>query len=84
MTPDFKAVVSADGRSPKELLASPLLVDQLEGALLAAAYLVVRHGPEFAHVVDRLEKELEVAQREDPVMRARRMLDQYTSRKPWS
>ena len=56
----------------------PPLVERIERALVLAAYIVVRHGPKFAPLVDRLEKELEAARRDDPVERAKRILDAYT------
>jgi hypothetical protein len=42
-----------------------------------AAYVVVRHGPVYAPLVDRLERELEAAQWNDPTERAKRILEAY-------
>lgn len=54
------------------------LVERLERALVVAAYIVVRHGPVYAPLVDRLERELEAARRDDPVDRARRILERFS------
>lgn len=53
-------------------------VERLERALVLAAYIVVRHGPQFAPIVERLESELAAALRDDPVERARRILQRYS------
>lgn len=55
------------------------LVERLERALVLAAYIVVRHGPQFAPIVERLESELAAARRDDPVERAKRILERYTA-----
>jgi hypothetical protein len=52
--------------------------ERIERALVLAAYIVVRHGPQYAPYVERLEKELEAARRDDPVSRAQRILATYT------
>jgi hypothetical protein len=57
----------------------PPLVERIERALVLAAYVVVRHGPVYAPLVDRLERELEIARRSDPTERAKRILDAYGS-----
>ena len=54
------------------------MIERLERALVLAAYIVVTHGPRFAPYVERLEKELEAARRDDPVARAQRILLGYT------
>jgi hypothetical protein len=59
-------------------MIGPMTIERLERALVLAAYIVVRHGPEYACHVDRLEKELEAARRDDPVARAKRILEAYT------
>lgn len=64
-------------RTPKELLHSASLEDRLEGALLVAAYAVVKHGPQYAPIVDRLERELESVRRENPTARAIKILERY-------
>jgi hypothetical protein len=43
-----------------------------------AAYIVLRHGLVYAPFIDRLERELEAARRDDPTERARRILQAYT------
>jgi hypothetical protein len=52
-----------------------LRIERLERALVTAAYIVVRHGPQYAPYVERLKKELEVARARDPVNEARRILE---------
>jgi hypothetical protein len=54
------------------------MIDQLERALALAAYIVLRHGPVYTPYIDRLEKELEAARRNDPTERAKRILQTYT------
>ena len=53
------------------------MIDRLERALVLAAYIVVRHGPVYAPYIDRLERELEAARQNDPMVRARRILETY-------
>jgi hypothetical protein len=53
------------------------MVERLERALVLAAYIVLRHGPVYAPYIDRLERELEVARRNDPTERAKRILATY-------
>lgn len=55
------------------------MAERLERALVYAAYIVVRYGPQYAPIVERLERELEAARREDPVERAKRILERYTA-----
>jgi hypothetical protein len=52
--------------------------ERLERALVLAAYIVLQHGMVYAPYIDRLEKELEAARRNDPVERAKRILETYT------
>jgi hypothetical protein len=52
----------------------PLLVERMERALVLAAYVVVRHGPVYAPLLERLERELKIARRNDPTERAKRIL----------
>lgn len=54
------------------------MIERLERALALAAYIVLRHGPIYAPYLDRLERELEVARRNDPTERAKRILETYT------
>lgn len=53
-------------------------IDRLEHALAAMAYIVLRHGPQYAPYLDRLEKELEQARQTDE--RAKRIYANYRSR----
>jgi hypothetical protein len=52
-------------------------VERLERALVLAAYIVVRHGPQYAPYVERLKKELAAARARDPVAEARRILEDH-------
>jgi hypothetical protein len=54
------------------------VIERLERALALAAYIVLRHGPVYAPYIDRLERELEAARRDDPIERAKRILEIYT------
>ena len=54
------------------------MIEELERALALAAYIVLRHGPIYAPYIDRLEKELERARKNDPTERAKRILQTYT------
>jgi hypothetical protein len=60
------------------MTGAPSLTDRIERALVFAAYVVVTYGPQYSPIVDRLERELEAARRDDPVTRAQRILDAYT------
>jgi hypothetical protein len=53
------------------------LIERIERALVLAAYVVVKHGPVYAPLLERLEKELQAARRNDPTERARRILKDY-------
>ena len=53
-------------------------LERLERALAVAAYIVVRHGKVYAPIFDRLQREVEAARRDDPVVRARQVLAAYT------
>lgn len=63
---------------PRSETSSELSIERLERALVLAAYIVVRHGSVYAPIVERLERELDAARRDDPVVRARRILENYT------
>jgi hypothetical protein len=54
------------------------VIERLECALALAAYIVLRHGSVYAPYIDRLERELEAARRNDPTERAKRILEAYT------
>jgi len=57
----------------------PVTLARLERALVTAAYIVLRHGPAYAPILERLENEVaEFKRREDPIERARRLIDAYT------
>ena len=61
-----------------ECVADPI-IGRLEHALVLAAYIVLRHGSVYAPYVDRLEKELDAARRNDPTERAKSILETYTA-----
>jgi len=57
----------------------PITLERIERALVTMAYIVVRHGPAYAPILDRLEREAEEMRRQEaPVDRARRLLEAYT------
>jgi len=58
----------------------PVTIEEIEKALAVAAYLVVRYGPVYAPLVDRLERELEDAKRNEPIAKAKRILAEYAKR----
>ncbi len=53
--------------------------ERIERALVVIARVVLRHGPQYAPLLERLEQELEAARRNDPSERARRILEAYTA-----
>src|SRR5437763_7532324 len=55
-----------------------VFIERLERALALAAHIVLQHGPIYAIYIDRLEMELEAARRNDPIERAKRILETYT------
>jgi hypothetical protein len=75
-TADGPKIVSAR-RRPAVAQSIPL-VERLERALVLAARIVLLHGAVYAPYIDRLEMELERARRNDPLERARRILEIYT------
>lgn len=80
-TPSNRVVGAGAGETKfitTDSLGSPL-IGRLERALVLAAYIVLRHGPVYAPYVDRLEKELETARRNDPIEHAKRILETYTA-----
>lgn len=50
-------------------------VERLENAVLIMARIVVLHGPVYAPLLFRLERELMALRRDDPVARAKRILE---------
>ena len=55
-------------------------LERLERALAVVAYVVLHHGRAYAPILERLEREVEAARRDDLVVRARRHVDSYTTR----
>lgn len=53
-------------------------LEELEALYAVAAYAVSAFGPKYAKILERMEKEVELARQEDPVVKARRVLDAYT------
>jgi hypothetical protein len=53
-------------------------LERLERALAVVAYVVLRHGAVYAPILERLEREVELARRNDPLTRAKRILAGYT------
>lgn len=66
-------------RSKPAVTPSVSLAD-LEAALKITAYCLLRIGPALAPILERLEREVERAKRDDPRERARRILDSYSSK----
>lgn len=55
-----------------------VMLEELKDALKVVAYAVMRFGNVYAPIMARLEREVEAARREDPRLRARRILEDYT------
>lgn len=55
---------------------SEVTKEDFEMAIVCAAYVVVRHGPRYAPLLDRLEREYK-ARFTDPVAKAQAILDRY-------
>ncbi len=53
-------------------------MERLEEGLWVAAMLVKYHGEEFLFLIDRLEREIEKLKKDDPVIRAEKILARYT------
>jgi hypothetical protein len=53
-------------------------LERLERALAVIAYIVSKYGHAYADNFTRLEKEVARARQDDPVVRARRLLETYT------
>lgn len=54
----------------------PITEERLLAAIALVSEVIVLHGPVYAPILDRLERELEVLQRgNDPTTRARRHLE---------
>ena len=50
----------------------PITIERVERALMTVAYIVARHGPVYAPIFERLERELaELRAKGDPVERAK-------------
>jgi hypothetical protein len=64
---------------PHQSADAPVTIERLERCLVAAAYVVTRHGTWATPIFDQLEREL-IAMKsgQDPIARARRVLDAYT------
>lgn len=52
-------------------------IEELELALAKLAYIVLKHGKQYAPIMDRIERELEEARKSDPTERAKRILQNY-------
>lgn len=59
---------------------TPITVEEIEEALVYAAYLVEKYGDAYAPILNRLDREFEAAcQKESPRDRARRILDKHAA-----
>lgn len=63
---------------PTGAKADDVSLEELEDALKVAAYAVWRFGRVYAPIMDRLQRLVEEARREDPRAHARRILQGYT------
>jgi len=54
------------------------MIERLERALVLSAYTVARHGTTYAAYIDRLERELKIARRDDAIERSWRILRTYS------
>ena len=55
-----------------------LSLEELERCVAVLAYAVAEFGRDYASLLDVAERELELARQEDPVLKARRILEAYT------
>jgi len=56
-------------------------LEELERVLAVVAYCVLRMGPHLNPLLDRLEREVERARKDDPRERARRILESHAKRR---
>lgn len=61
-------------------MQTPPSLEQLERALAFVAHIVVRHGEQYAPILDRLEREVEIARRDGATARAKRILEEFRAR----
>jgi hypothetical protein len=57
-------------------MAKNYSIEELEAYRIFAAYMVLEFGPEYGFVLERVEGMLERARREDPVTKARRVMEE--------
>ncbi len=63
------------------VLQTSFTIEEIEDALVFVAYIVRLHGPRYAGLMYRLQAELEKAKREDPMVEADRILEEYTQQR---
>jgi hypothetical protein len=54
-------------------------LEELEKMLVVVAYVVATHGPAYAGLLARLEREVEAARANNPVERAHKILEKYAA-----
>jgi hypothetical protein len=54
------------------------LRERVQRALVSVAYIVATHGPQYGPILARLEREEADLQANDPIARARRILERHT------
>lgn len=54
-------------------------IELLEEELVEAAKRVLKYGPQYAWQVDRLEHELDKLRKNDPIKKAKRILQRYNA-----
>ena len=52
-------------------------IDELEYAIFLCAREIVRHADEHFAILERLENEIQVRERKDPLSKARRIVQRY-------
>jgi hypothetical protein len=57
-------------------MSGEVTIEELERWRVMAAYWVLELGPEYGFVLERVEKELEKARADDPVAKAKKVLDE--------
>lgn len=60
----------------------PVTPERIERAMVAVAKFMIKRGPVYAPILERLERELINARRNDPMSHARRILAAYEQDTP--
>ena len=65
---------------PMDNASDDVSLEELHYALSVVAYAITRHGAVYAPILDRLERDIEIAGKRDPLVRARAILAAHTER----